>query len=267
MKMIREQTDATAFDPRQVEEIAAALHAVGYARIRSAIAPTRIACLLDAIGELLPITGDHIGKGSDRSLYTTVFNRDRRFRDLIDLPGVIDVAETVLGADCHMINQKVWLNPPGCVDGSQLHIDMPIGTMPEDLCCDARYSPPILIIATILYLDDIDVDLCPTMVVPGSHRSGRSPSDGEERWRGQASVPILAQAGDIALFRSDLWHSGSANRTSDRTRRVIDTSYGRRVMAQKFYPYLNFRHDESLLAEANPRQRRLLGEHQVSSYG
>ncbi|MNU04993.1 hypothetical protein D3C72_2496390 [compost metagenome] len=68
------------------------------------------------------------------------------------------------------------------------------------------------------------------------------------------------------MFRSELWHAGSDNRTPDRTRYLLQVHYGRRMVAQKFSPYLHWRFNPEVLAAATPRQRRLLGEHQEAEY-
>ena len=68
------------------------------------------------------------------------------------------------------------------------------------------------------------------------------------------------------MFRSDIWHRGSANR-SDRTRYLLQVHYAQRMITQKFTPYLNqFQFDPAILTQASPRQRRLLGDHRPSNY-
>ncbi|MBI4552022.1 MAG: dioxygenase, partial [Candidatus Latescibacteria bacterium] len=63
-----------------------------------------------------------------------------------------------------------------------------------------------------------------------------------------------------------VWHRGTAN-TSDRVRYLLQVHYANRMMTQKYPPYLNqFQFDPQLLAQATPRQRRLLGEHRQSQY-
>ena len=63
-----------------------------------------------------------------------------------------------------------------------------------------------------------------------------------------------------------LWHRGSAN-SSDETRYLLQVHYAKRMITQKYPPYLNkFQFDESILEQANPRQRRLLGDHGPSNY-
>jgi hypothetical protein len=38
-------------------------------------------------------------------------------------------------------------------------------------------------------------------------------------------------------------------------------------MAQRFPPYFTFRHNPAVIAAATPRQRRMIGGHQISAYG
>ena len=137
--------------------------------------------------------------------------------------------------------------------------------LPETLLADPAFCLPMQICTAMIYLDDINADLCPTRVIPGSHRSGRKPLPGEDRWRGRAPEPVLCQAGDVLMLRSELWHAGSRNRT-DRSRYLLQVHYGRRMVAQKFSPYLRFRFNPQVLAAATPRQRRLLGEHAPAEY-
>ncbi len=247
-------------------EVVARLHGDGCALIPSVLGPDAVADLRAAIDALPTIPGDIVGGAGERTLRTTVFNRDPRFLRLVDPPLVIDAVERALGEDCHLVNQKAWRNPPGCDAGAELHTDQTVVELDEALASDQRYQPRMYVVSALLYLSDIDADIGPTRVVAGSHRSGRSPTPGESSWRGRAATPVLCRAGDVLLFRSDAWHAGSANR-SQRTRYLVETAYGRRFMAQKFWPYVNFRHDEAILAQATPRQRRLLGEHPMSAYG
>jgi hypothetical protein len=47
----------------------------------------------------------------------------------------------------------------------------------------------------------------------------------------------------------------------------LQVHYAMRLITQKFPPYLNrFQFDDSILAQATPRQRRLLGEHGGGAY-
>ena len=98
-----------------------------------------------------------------------------------------------------------------------------------------------------------------------SHFSRCSPN-GATEWNNREEESILCNAGDVVLFRSEVWHRGSAN-TSDEVRYLMQVHYAQRMITQKYPPYLNkFQFDASILARASPGQRRLLGDHRPSNY-
>ncbi len=192
------------------------------------------------------------------------FNRDPLFLQFLDQSPLIEVAEATHGDDCHCIGMQSWLTGPGRPDQG-LHTDwLPI-SLPEDIRTDPRVEIPIFITTAHYYLNDMYEELGPTKFVPSSHFSGRSPNRDTE-WKGRGEESILCNAGDVVLFRSEVWHRGSAN-TSDETRYLLQVHYAKRMITQKYPPYLNkFQFDEAILAQATPRQRRLLGEHRPSNY-
>ena len=239
------------------------LHRDGFVLIPDLLGAAQIAELRQAIDQLEAIHWDYQGLVDDH--YKCVFNRSPFWLQFLDLPGVIELAEAALGPDCHIIGQTAWRNRPGFI-GGDLHADYLAMELPEQLLADSGFELPMQVCTAHLYLDDIDADLCPTLVIPGSHRAGRKPLPGETAWRGREPEPVLCNAGDLLFFRSDLWHAGSRNRTTDRSRYLLQVHYGRRMVAQKFSPYLHFRFNPEVLAAATPRQRRLLGEHQPSEY-
>lgn len=191
------------------------------------------------------------------------FNRDPLFLKYLDKPGLIDLAEAIHGADCHVIAMHTWMVGPGRPDQT-LHTDWLPLSLPEDVAADPRVRIPIFITTAHLYLDDVTEELGPTVIVPGSHRSGRAPDPAQDANRRGERSP-LCKAGDCLLFRCELWHRGAANR-SDRVRRSFMIHYAHRMITQKFPPYLKFRFDPEIVARATPRQRRLLGEHRQSNY-
>lgn len=238
------------------------LHEWGFVLLPGVLDSERIAAVRAAIDCLQPIHWDYQGLVDDH--YKCVFNRDPFWLPYLDLPGVIELAEAALGADCHVIGQTAWRSHPGFV-GAELHVDYLAMALPEALLADPTFVLPMQICTAMLYLDDINADLCPTRVIPGSHQSGRTPKAGEDSWRGCHAEPVLCRAGDVLMLRSELWHAGSRNRT-DRSRYLLQVHYGRRMVAQKFSPYLRFRFNPTVLAAATPRQRRLLGEHAAAEY-
>ena len=241
----------------------AALHEQGFCLLPGVLNAERIAAVRAAIDRLDASHWDYRGLVDDH--YKCVFNRDPFWLTYLDLPEVIELAEASLGADCHVIGQTAWRSHPGFV-GAELHVDHLVMELPEALLADPAFVLPMQICTAMLYLSDIDADLCPTWVIPGSHRSGRKPRAGETGWQAREAEPVLCRAGDVLMLRSELWHAGSRNRTPDRSRYLLQVHYGRRMVAQKFSPYLRFVFDPAVLAAATPRQRRLLGEHVAAEY-
>ena len=188
------------------------------------------------------------------------------------MPQVIDLAEAILGVqdnrgrqtDCHIIGMTAWITGPGR-DDQQLHVDWRPFDLPEDIAADPRVKLPVMAATAHYYLDDLDEELGPTKFVPGSHRAGRRP-DGDTRWGDVEEQSALCRAGDAVLFRSEVWHRGTANR-SCRTRYLLQVHYANRMVTQKFPPYLGrFSFSKSILAQATPRQRRLMGDHRPGAY-
>ena len=239
-----------------------ALHREGFVQLPGVLDGSQITTLRNAIDCLDPQHWDYSGLLDH---YKCVFNRDPLWLPFLDLSGIIELAEAALGTDCHIIGQTAWRCHPGFV-GTKLHLDYLVMELPQNLLADPAFELPMQICTAHFYLDDIDADLCPTRVIPGSHRAGRPPADGENHWQGCTAQPVLCRAGDVLMFRSELWHAGSNNQTLDRTRYLLQVHYGRRMVAQKFAPYLHWRFNPIVLAAASPRQRRLLGEHQEAEY-
>ncbi|MDF3934197.1 phytanoyl-CoA dioxygenase family protein [Pseudomonas citronellolis] len=237
-----------------------ALHDDGYLLLPGLLDAAQVAEVRGLIDALRPLHWDYEGLVDH---YKCVFNRSPRWLPYLDPPGLIELAEAALGEDCHVIGQTAWRCHPGFI-GADTHLDYLPLELPESLLASG-FELPMFICTAQIYLDDIDASLCPTWVIPGSHRAGRAPHPDEREWRGRAAEPVLCRAGDCLLFRSELWHSGSRN-LSQRTRYLLQVHYGRRMVAQKFSPYLDWRFAAEVLAACTPRQRRLLGEHAAAEY-
>lgn len=243
-----------------------AMHEDGFALIPGVLSPDEVGELREAIDRLQPFGFD---KGGAQAHYKCVFNRNRLFLSYLDRAGIVDLAESTMGEDCHIIGQTAWRSEPGKSDGNP-HVDRIFVPMPEDMASDPRFTLPIFQCTAHYYLNDITLDLAPTYVIPGSHRSGHGPhvkgfhGVGTE-WNGREMEPVLCKAGDVLFFRSEIWHSGSPN-TSSEARYLLQVHYSHRWIQQQFTPYLTFQFNPETLAVANPRQRRLLGEHKQTAY-
>ncbi|MCP3752991.1 phytanoyl-CoA dioxygenase family protein [Pseudomonas sp. SBB6] len=240
-----------------------ALSRDGFVVLPGVLDSAQINLLRHAIDRLKAFHWDYSGGLIEH--YKCVFNRDPLWLAFLDLPGVIELAEAALGEDCHIIGQTAWRCHPG-YQGMPLHLDYLMMEAVPALMADPAFELPMQICTVQLYLDDIDADLCPTRVIAGSHRAGRAPRKNEQSWQGRPLQAVLCQAGDALVFRSELWHAGSDNRSAERSRYMLQVHYGRRMVVQKFSPYLHFQFNPAVLAAATPRQRRLLGEHAEAEY-
>jgi hypothetical protein len=239
-----------------------AMHDQGFVLLKGVLSPFLINEVRSAIDQLEPIHWDYTGLVDH---YKCVFNRDPLWLPYLDLPGVIELAEAALGEDCHIIGQTAWRCHPGFI-GADLHVDYLALELPTALLTNPGFELPMQICTAQIYLDEITEDLCPTLVIPGSHRAGRKPLEGEAHWQDQVPHAVLCQPGDVLFLRSELWHAGSRNQTQDRTRYLLQVHYGRRMMAQKFSPYLSWQFNPTVLEACTPRQRRLLGDHEPAEY-
>jgi hypothetical protein len=134
------------------------------------------------------------------------------FIDLIEHPPIVDRHRAIFGAQTQLLQYDFLRQGPRS-DAAERgwHRDF---VFPGD-------RP--LSINTILYLDDMDEEVGPTRVVPGSHRGEGLPQVPNEPLPDE--VALYARAGDAAFVNGAIWHSGSCNRGSG-LRRGIYLYYG-----------------------------------------
>lgn len=249
------------YAPEETERMLAALHTDGFVLVPGVLSPAEVATAREQLDHLQPLAWDFTGSTDH---YKNVFNRDPYWLGFLDRSGIIDLAEAALGDNCHIIGETAWRSHPGH-RGVGVHLDYLPMEWPEQ-GLPAGFRVPMFLCTAHYYLSPISAELCPTFVIPGSHRAGRKPARGALDWEGRLPQPVLCAAGDMLFFRSDLWHSGSDNRTADQVRYLLQVHYGRREMAQHFSPYLTWQFNPEVLAVCTPRQRRLLGDHRQGAY-
>ncbi|HYF49163.1 MAG TPA: phytanoyl-CoA dioxygenase family protein [Planctomycetota bacterium] len=198
-----------------------------------------------------------------------LFECSRLFRDLIVREPLISVVESLLGPDCHLIANNMVRNRPGQAIDSFHADDFVWFPLPPELPrFDSRMTFPTFILGCHIALTDLESDeFGPLQYVPGSHYSGRQPADAKKpEFEDRPVRSILVEAGTVYLQHPQVWHRGAPN-TSTRTRYILQYAYGMRFIAQRFYPFLNYRMPHHVLEGANERMLRLLGKHPKGAYG
>lgn len=198
-----------------------------------------------------------------------MFEYHQAFRDLLAIDPVIRLVEQILGTDCHVVAQNALRTP--CGKGIvNWHIDdalffpflAQLPTLPE-----VARSLPSYSLNVMVALSDVDAEVFgPTQVVAKSHLLGREPDHTPTLSPGVAPTSILARAGDVYLINSQTWHRGAQNQ-SERIRYVLTTTYGRRFISQRFFPFMNYRMPPEVLDGASAQMSRLLGKHEKGPYG
>jgi ectoine hydroxylase-related dioxygenase (phytanoyl-CoA dioxygenase family) len=205
-----------------------------------------------------------------------MLNRSELCQQAIGHPAILEVIEPLLGEDCHVIANTAWRQPPGkSTHGGQFwHIDSgPHVPRPAGVPWDPRIPYPIFAVAAHLMLRDCPPAAGPTGVIPGSHTSGQAPpsdrlADEGLEWEGRRVVPVLASAGDVALFVSDVWHRRLPSGPDDPGRYFLQCHYGRRDLAQRIRPtsVANQLSPEAVGRAQTRRERTLVGLHDPLFY-
>ena len=208
--------------------------------------------------------GDHIRGIS----MMRMFEYHKTFRDLIVREPYVSLAEAILGEDCHMMSQNALRYGPGQGGGwhsdDKLHFPLP-DDVPRH---DPRITLPCFVINVLIPLIDIEtIDDGPTQVVPGSHYSGRKPSAEENpTFEGKGAVSFFTKAGGAYMFNSQVWHRGTPN-NRNQIRYVAAVTYSQRIIAQRLYPFIDYRMPEHVFEGADERLQRLLGRHNKGAFG
>jgi ectoine hydroxylase-related dioxygenase (phytanoyl-CoA dioxygenase family) len=205
-----------------------------------------------------------------------MLNRSPVVQAAIASPTILDVIEPLLGEDCHVIANTAWRQEPDDNEhgGRYWHIDSgPHVPRPADVPWDDRIPYPVFAIATHLYLWDCPIESGPTGVLRGSHTSGQHPpldrmEDDDLEWNGEKAVPLVASAGDVALFVSDVWHRRLPSLPGDPGRFFLQCHYGRRDLAQRLRPTSesNQLSDEAQARATTRREQTLIGLHRPFFY-
>ncbi len=213
----------------------------------------------------------------DEDFRYEMFNKSPAAQKLVARREILDVIEPLLGEDCHIIANTCWRNQAGAEHrhgGGGWHIDAgPHIPRPPGIPWPAEIPYPVFAIGVHIYLDDCPLECGPTAVIPGSHTCGQPPpsdrrTDETLACQGRGPLPLIAAAGDVALFVSDVWHRRLPAREGDSGRFFLQVHYARRDIAQRVKPTRSVNHIDAA-AEAridSEREGRLLGLHPRGFY-
>jgi hypothetical protein len=249
--------------PVSTEEAVEAMFEDGYVIFRGVLNKQEVATLrahFDASGG--PDEQYHVKDWCFNKHVTLDFPNDPRLLQYIDRPGIIDVADAIhkvpdLKSEGAIVaGGSMWVTGQGRKMGT--HVDFQPTTLPESVFEDPEVRVPIFSSTAHYYLNDMRADLGPTTVIPGSHKAGRYPED-QSGWRGQNPKAVMVNAGDVLLFRGDIWHGAGMN-TSTEKRYMMQVHYASCFMA-RHYPAMKYDKywNQAVIDKATPRQKRLLG--------
>ena len=256
------RSDVAGYDAQTLRAIRDDYLRDGYRLVPGVLTAEECAALRDAVDRVFERCA---GEGPDRwqnpFLLKRIFELDVIFEDLLTREPIIGLAEHIVGRDCRLVSNNVIRNQPGqAID--KWHIDrIPIFPVSEGMARhDRRWVMPAPMTNVQVMLTDVpSAEFGPSQYVPTSQYSGRDvPTEtGPISFDGREPVSVFWRAGDIVLHNLFCWHRGTPN-TSDRTRYMINITYGARYIAHSFEGGNQYRVPEHVLANADERRRRLL---------
>jgi ectoine hydroxylase-related dioxygenase (phytanoyl-CoA dioxygenase family) len=239
----------------------------GWAVVPGVFTSTEISELrseIDAVFDTVPPERTRDDKAEYRY---EMLNRSAACQRAIGHPQILEVIEPLLGEDCHVIANTAWRNPPEFAGGFWHCDGGPHIPRADGVAWDDRIPYPVFAIGAHILLQDCELADGPTMVVPGSHRSGRLAPfdrmhDEELSYDGRPPVILTGAAGDVSLFVSDSWHRGLPAR-GGHGRYFLQVHYGRRDLAQRIRTtdVANQLSPEAIERADTDRARSLIGLH------
>lgn len=257
------------------------LQSQGYTLLPQVFSPVEVAALAAEISIVFDtvrpdVRSTRVADNHFEPFRYEMLNRSALAQSAIAHPEILAVIEPLLGEDCHVIANTAWRQPSddNGHGGRFWHLDAgPHIPRSPDIAWDDRIPYPVFAIACHIFLTDCPLECGPTGVIPGSHKSGQAPprdraADESLTWNGNGIVPVIAKAGDVSLFVSDVWHRRMSSLPGDPGRFFLQCHYGRRDLAQRLHTtdQSNQLSDAAIARASTPRERTLIGLHEPKFY-
>ncbi len=179
----------------------------GFTIVRNVLSAAEADAFAEDLGRLEHELGIGFGPNSFEGFRTTrIYNllvHGERFREIPVHPRVLPIVEGVLD--------------PGCLISSLSSIAIGPDEAPQPIHADDQLiplpKPHVAIVCNTMWaLTEFTAENGATRLVPGSHRSDRSPDYGTS----YDSIPAEMEKGSVLVWNGSLWHGGGANHTSQR---------------------------------------------------
>lgn len=235
-------TTAASGDPysqQEIQEIAGEFFREGCVLIPGVLTADETSALREKTDQCAAdpaIDPKHVSYAGDTFVLRRCHEIDPLFRDMITRPSILGIVEAVLAPGAKFNAMNVIRNEPGQAI-ARWHIDDVLEfPLPDEIArFDPRIRMPVFWMTVQIPLTDIDgIEHGPTQFVPGSHYSGRQPSNQQDpEFEGRKAKPVLCKAGDVYLTNHQCWHRGAPN-LSSRTRYVMQIQYAQKWADARF---------------------------------
>ena len=255
----------------------------GFTLLEQVVEPAAVKALAAEINQVFKDqpranrAGENRSADDDECFRYAMLNHSALSQQAAANPKILEAIEPLLGEDCHIIANTAWRNPPNDKSshgGQAWHIDAgPHVPLPEGVTWPASIPHPVFAIGVHIYLKDCHLKDGPTGVLEGSQLSGAYPPadhsmNDDLTYNGKKVVPLLANAGDVGLFVSDIWHRRMPTASGDSGRFFLQVHYGRRDIAQRIQTTEATNHlsDQAIERAKTTREQTLIGLHKPFFY-
>lgn len=217
---------------KTTEELIQDINDDGYCRIPGALTSSQTQSALDLVHEWLEKMKGRQAKSipylnQNQPMLYNVQNKDAHFLELLFSN---EQGQAVLR---HFLNDEWYRQIPpqeaNYVMRSYLARSSS-GALPMHIDSFVPYSGDhVIIMQYAMVLEDMNEEKGCTVIVPGSHKSGTYVTQ-EDRAK---AIPVIANAGDLLIWDSRIWH-GTTENTTDLSRWVLIATFSRWWIKQAF---------------------------------